>query len=148
MAAAGLKPGQANHADRAANAALDLLKATDVASVKLGYRLKVRIGLNSGAVVAGVIGQKKMIYDLWGDTVNIASRMESGGTPSQIQVSENTWAILRDKFNFGASMVQQVKGHGNMRIYMLLGPLSQASVESTLEPVPLQLSQLNARIAS
>ena len=148
MAAAGLKPGQANHAERAANAALDLLKATDVASVKLGYRLKVRIGLNSGAVVAGVIGQKKMIYDLWGDTVNIASRMESGGTPSQIQVSENTWAILRDKFNFGASMVQQVKGHGNMRIYMLLGPLSQASVESTLEPVPLQLSQLNARIAS
>jgi class 3 adenylate cyclase len=147
MAAAGLKSGQANHAERVANAALDLLTATNAASIKLGYRLKVRIGLNSGAVIAGVIGQKKMIYDLWGDTVNIASRMESGGTPSQIQVSENTWTILRNKFNFGQAQVQQVKGHGNMHIYMLLGPLNTAEVGST-ESMDPQLSAQNFHKAS
>ena len=76
--------------------------------------LNIRIGINTGPVVAGVIGRNKFIYDLWGDAVNIASRMESHGEPGAIQVSESTAALLEGQFELEARGVIEIKGKGKM----------------------------------
>ncbi len=88
MAAAGLPVPVADHAVRAAHMALDMIEAMDRFNEHSGYKLKVRIGIDTGAVVAGVIGKRKFLYDLWGDTVNTASRMESHGVAGRIQVTD------------------------------------------------------------
>jgi adenylate cyclase len=86
-----------------------------------GESLHLRIGINSGSVVAGVIGTKKFIYDLWGDAVNTASRMESQGIPGKIQVTESTYQLLCQKYIFEPRGSIYVKGKGNMITYFLQG---------------------------
>jgi class 3 adenylate cyclase len=86
------------------------------------------IGIHSGPVVAGVIGKKKFIYDLWGDTVNTAARMESHGIPGQIQVSERSFSLLRDDFELEERGPIQVKDKGVMRTWLLLGRKPTMSV--------------------
>ena len=81
--------------------------------------LQIRVGVNTGNLVAGVIGKSKFIYDLWGDTVNVASRMESTGMPMRIHVSEATWGQTRDSFSYGDAVEVAVKGKGQMRSYFL-----------------------------
>ena len=81
--------------------------------------LKVRIGINSGPVVAGVIGKSKYIYDLWGDTVNLASRMEATGLPGAIQVTRPVFETLRDKYAFEARGEIEVKGKGHVEAWLL-----------------------------
>jgi len=95
------------------------------------FGLKLRIGINSGPVVAGIIGKKRFIYDLWGDAVNIASRMESHGFPDVIQVTESTFQELSGLFEFKFRGTISVKGKGKMKAYFLIGPKA-ANAVSTL----------------
>jgi adenylate cyclase len=127
MACAGVPVARPDHAEVMAEMALGMMQAVNEQNSECGSALQLRIGLNSGPVVAGVIGLKKFIYDLWGDTVNLASRMESNGVPGRIQVSEATWARLREHYDFEARNEISVKGIGNVRAYLLVGKKSEAS---------------------
>lgn len=110
MAVAGLPIPREDHAEAMANFAIDILAEVERFQSNFEAPLSVRIGMDSGPVIAGIIGRNKFIYDLWGDTVNIASRMESNGLAGEIQVSENTWRKIKDKFRFRERGEIEVKG--------------------------------------
>ncbi|MCH7573909.1 MAG: adenylate/guanylate cyclase domain-containing protein [Candidatus Marinimicrobia bacterium] len=130
MAVSGLPEPNENHAENAARAALAMLQVTRDFIGPDGQQIKVRIGLNTGPVVAGVIGSRKFIYDLWGDAVNIASRMETHGLPGAIQVTETTFRILDKNFNLEARGLQEIKGRGRLETYLLLGEKSAGTPSS------------------
>lgn len=121
MACAGVPVARDDHAEAVAEMALSMRDAIEAHNREFGTQLKIRIGINSGPVVAGVIGLKKFIYDLWGDTVNFASRMESHGVPNGIQVSVSTWEKLRSHYEFEARGPIEVKGIGSVPAYLLMG---------------------------
>ncbi|MDB9314420.1 adenylate/guanylate cyclase domain-containing protein [Spirulina sp. CS-785/01] len=121
MAVSGLPFSRDDHAQVAANMALDLLDYVAQFNQETGKNFELRIGMNTGGVVAGVIGVTKFGYDLWGDTVNVASRMESQGNPSKIQVTATTYERLKDDYIFEPRGEIEVKGKGKMMTYWLLG---------------------------
>jgi class 3 adenylate cyclase len=96
--------------------------------------LQLRIGINSGPVVAGVIGRRRFLYDLWGDAVNIASRMESGGTPGRIQVTRHTYDLLKDEFELEPRGTIAVKGMGEMETWYLVGSLVTRNEAAKRQP--------------
>jgi adenylate cyclase len=126
MAVAGLPEARADHARAAAEMALEMQAEAKRLAGALGLDLAFRIGIDSGAVVAGVIGRRKFSYDLWGDTVNTASRMQSHGLPGRIQVTQASYERLRDAYRFEDRGEIEVKGKGRLHAYLLLGPLSPA----------------------
>jgi adenylate cyclase len=89
--------------------------------------LRLRIGINSGPLTAGVIGSKRFLYDLWGDAVNTASRMESQGTPGQIQITRATYELLKDEFVCKPRGTIEVKGKGEMETWFLIEPRQMTS---------------------
>lgn len=121
MAVCGLPKQCSNHAERMARMALCMMQEIQKHGAEKGLGLQMRIGLNSGPVVAGVIGTSKFIYDLWGDTVNLASRMESTGVPGEIQVTRSVYEQLKDSFQFEGRGVIQVKGKGEIEAWLLHG---------------------------
>lgn len=123
MAAAGLPEHRVDHAEATAYMALDMCREMLKFNEKIDTPLNIRIGINSGAVVAGVIGKKKFIYDLWGDAVNTAARMESHGVPGEIQVTATTYELLKEKFKFESRGDIEVKGKGIMEVWLLKGTL-------------------------
>ncbi len=121
MVVGGLPVAKPNHAEAIAAMALDMQETMTGFCAQTGKALSIRIGINTGPVIAGIIGTKKFIYDLWGDTVNIASRMESHGIPGSIQVSESTYKRLKTQYTFEDRGLIQVKGKGQMNCYLLKG---------------------------
>ena len=119
MVVGGLPVYKHNHAEAIAAMALDMQARITEFCTDTGQTLSIRIGINTGPVIAGIIGTKKFIYDLWGDTVNIASRMESHGLPGSIQVTEVTYERLRQQYLFEERGPIQVKGRGQMNCYLL-----------------------------
>jgi len=124
MAAAGVPDPSPDHARRAALLALDMREAVATSTVDDGFGLELRIGINSGPVIAGVIGSKRFLYDLWGDAVNTASRMESQSTPGEIQITRATYELLKDEFVCRRRGTILVKGKGEMETWYLVGPRS------------------------
>lgn len=123
MVAAGLPTPRIDHAEAIADMALAMQAAVEQFQSQQGEKIQIRIGINTGVVVAGVIGKKKFIYDLWGDAVNVASRMESSGYPGSIQVTTATDERLKHKYRFEGRGAIQIKGKGEMVTYWLMGSL-------------------------
>jgi adenylate cyclase len=121
MAVGGVPTPHQDHVGASAELALAMRDGVAARKAPNGGAVRLRIGIHTGAVVAGVIGTRKFSYDLWGDTVNIASRMESQGVPDGIQVTETTYRRLRDRFDFAERAEIYVKGKGLMTTYLLLG---------------------------
>jgi adenylate cyclase len=123
MIAGGLPEPRGDHCEAVAEMALEMLRLTREFSARAKETVTVRIGINTGPVVAGVIGKRKFIYDLWGDTVNTASRMESHGVPGMVQLSAASHERLASKYRMRARGVIDVKGKGAMETWFLEGRL-------------------------
>ena len=119
MAVAGLPEARDDHPQAIARLALAMRQMVGEVSQRFGEDLKIRIGLHSGNVVAGVIGMHKFAYDIWGDTVNTASAMESHGLPNEIQVSHASFVRLAEDFVFERRGTIEIKGKGPMETYLL-----------------------------
>ncbi|WP_081594681.1 urea ABC transporter substrate-binding protein [Allocoleopsis franciscana] len=121
MVVGGLPTTRPDHAEAIAEMALDMQQKITRFKGLNGEPFRLRIGINTGPVIAGVIGTKKFTYDLWGDTVNVASRMESHGVAGCIQVTDTTYERLRDKYVFEERGLTSIKGKGDMITYWLMG---------------------------
>ncbi|OLP19050.1 hypothetical protein BST81_07465 [Leptolyngbya sp. 'hensonii'] len=129
MAAGGLSHPRPDHAEAVADMALAMQQQIRTFKRPDGSPFQLRIGINTGPVVAGVIGLKKFIYDLWGDTVNVASRMESQGIAGSIQVTVDTYEYLYDKYLLEPRGTIEVKGKGMMTTFLLKGKKAKSQDE-------------------
>ncbi len=122
MVAGGLNDDAGlNYTEAIANMALDMREALANGLAVNGSQLELRMGIGTGPIVGGVVGKKKFIYDLWGDTVNLASRITTEGVPGSIQVDATTWRRLRENYEFLAPQTIHLKGKGETVVHRLLG---------------------------
>ncbi|MCH7481179.1 MAG: adenylate/guanylate cyclase domain-containing protein [Chloroflexi bacterium] len=120
MVASGVPTTRTDHAQALAHMALDIILYCSTLPAQNETPIRFRIGINSGPLIAGVIGQKKFHYDVWGDTVNTASRMESHGVAGKIQMTAATRELLKDEFDCEKRGVLDIKGKGQMETWFLL----------------------------
>jgi class 3 adenylate cyclase len=134
MAAAGLPTPQFDHVDRAVLAGLDIIASLPGLRAETGVEIDFRVGVHTGSVVAGVIGAQKLFYDLWGDTVNVASRMESHGRTGMLHVSDDVRRLIGRRYRVEARGVMEIKNRGRMRTWFVLGPAVLKPRSSTAGP--------------
>jgi class 3 adenylate cyclase len=120
MIVGGMPTWRPDHLERMADLAIDIARAVNDNDAAARLGVKFRIGMHTGSVVAGVVGKRRSIYDVWGDTVNLASRMESTGVPGRIQVTGAVEERLRDRYRFESRGVVDIKGKGLMETFFLL----------------------------
>jgi class 3 adenylate cyclase len=132
MVVGGLPKPLVNHCGKVAAFALELQDMLKRRHDSEAGNLQVRIGIHTGPMVAGVIGESKFLYDLWGDTVNTASRMESHSEPGKIQVTREVRELLRDRFAFSTGREIEVKGKGLMEVYFLTGQLGTDTAKTVV----------------
>jgi guanylate cyclase len=130
MVASGVPRPRPDHAQALTSLALDIRDYASEHEIK-GRRIAFRIGINSGSVVAGVIGRRKFIYDLWGDAVNTASRMESHGAGGAVQITESTYELIKHDFACETRGILKVKGKGDMKVWHILGRKGQTLPDGT-----------------
>jgi class 3 adenylate cyclase len=121
MIASGLPQPRNDHAQILARLALEMNAYIFGLPPVGGQSLSFRLGMNSGPAIAGVIGQKKFAYNVWGDSVNVASRMESQGVPGKIQITQATYELIRDSFHCEPRGTINIKGRGEMMTWFLMG---------------------------
>jgi adenylate cyclase len=138
MVASGVPRSRADHAVALVNLALDM-QATVAGTSFGGRQLALRIGINSGPVVAGIIGRKKFTYDLWGESVNLASRMESHGRTRCIQITRSTYELIKDAFYCEEVGFIEIKGAGQMEVWHVLG----RKKPGTAAPFPANAARLS-----
>jgi adenylate cyclase len=148
MVAAGVPSPRPDHARAVALMALDMLDGMRPGGAVGNLGLELRVGINSGPVVAGVIGRKRFLYDLWGDTVNTASRMESQGTAGRIQIARATWELLKDDFVCEPRGTVAVKGKGEMETWYLVGRRPSTGGNGRQEIQSRDLSEMPSARAS
>ena len=125
MVAGGVPLPDANHAIAVTQMGLDMVEAIESINRRTGSSLQIRVGINTGPVIAGVIGRRKFAYDMWGDSVNTASRMESHGQPGRVHISESTYNIIKDHFECEERGEIEVKGKGRMKTWLVLRKSSE-----------------------
>ena len=141
MVASGVPVARPDHAHAICAMALDMRSEVTRLNTTKGWDLSFRIGINSGPAVAGIVGREKFHYDLWGDTVNVASRMESHGLPDQIQVTEQVYERLKGSFKFEPRGLIDVKGKGPTLTFLLVSRLEGSGSErKAVQVVPAQAS--------
>jgi adenylate cyclase len=133
MAVAGVPTSAADHAGRIARLALDMQIAAEATSRQFGIALRLRIGIARGPVMAGIIGKQKFSYDVWGDAVNLASRLEHSGKEGRIHVSTEVRQALLQSYEFAPAGTMHLKGFGDVETWFLIGPrqTSGACTQST-----------------
>ena len=125
MVASGVPRGRSDHAQALAYMALEMRDHIATHTFCNGQRVNFRIGINSGSMIAGVIGRRKFVYDVWGDAVNIASRMESHGLGGAVQITQTTYELIKDEFVCEPRGTVNVKGKGEMEVWLVVSKKSE-----------------------
>lgn len=122
VAVCGMPVPNTNHAENIINAAIDVIQFLRDRNLKYAHIWEIRVGVDTGKIVGGIIGAKKYIYDIFGDPINMASRLETTSERMKIHVSEKTYSLVKDKFSFDVQKPYNVKGKGKMKMYFVKTP--------------------------
>jgi guanylate cyclase len=128
MVASGVPRGRSDHAQALVRMALEMRDYTSTHTFRNDHRVSFRIGINSGSMIAGVIGRRKFVYDVWGDAVNVASRMESHGLGGAVQITQATYELIKDEFVCEPRGTVSVKGKGEMEVWLVMSAKQAMSI--------------------